>query len=260
MEANNEEAVRNIDELLEEIKKPEYDARRKEIADNLDEVREKIRTAAVLGGRDPQKVQLCAVSKTKPATDILLAREGGQQLFGENYVQEINQKFEALGDAVTWHMIGHLQKNKVKYLVGKTAMIHSVDSVGLAQEVQKQAAKHGAVMDILLEVNAAGEETKFGFTPAEVPAAAEEIEALPNVKLRGLMTSAPFTEDGTTNRPYFQTMRKLFEELQAKYGADEINTLSMGMTADYETAVEEGATIVRVGTGIFGARDYSKKK
>ena len=184
----------------------------------------------------------------------------GQKLFGENYVQEIREKYEELGDACEWHMIGHLQRNKVKYIADKVKMIHSVDSWELAQQIEKEAAKHDLVMDVLLEVNVAKEESKWGFSAEEVLDAAEKIGLLPHVRVRGLMTSAPYTENAETNRIYFRELHALYEELQhAGFKGVQADTLSMGMTGDYVVAVEEGATMIRVGTGIFGERDYSNR-
>ncbi len=205
-------------------------------------------------------MQLCAVSKRKPVQDMRAAMQAGQLLFGENYVQELRDKYEVLQDSCTFHMIGHLQRNKVKYLMGKVSLIHSVDSLELAEQIDKEAAKSGLVMDVLLEVNAAGEESKWGFAPEETMEAARAAGSLPHVRVRGLMTSAPYTEDPESNRVYFHTMKRLQEQLAASgYDGVLADTLSMGMTGDYAVAVEEGATLVRVGTGIFGQRDYSAK-
>ncbi len=235
------------------------------IADALHSVRSRIDAACERSGRHPGDVTLIAVSKTKPFCDIMEAHEAGAAHFGENYVQELMQKidrFDATGaeKPLYWHMIGHLQKNKVKYLVGRTALIHSVDTVSLAGQIEKEAAKKNAVVRILLEVNIAREESKWGFDPEAVSQAAREILLLPHVRVLGLMTSAPITDDPETNRMYFRKLRALAGEL-----ADENlitvtdpdfpgPVLSMGMTGDFEVAVEEGATIVRVGTAIFGSR------
>ena len=245
-----------------------YELTPEEIAANLRKVRGNIEAACARTGRDPSSVQLCAVSKLKPAADIRAAMAAGQTLFGENYVQEIQKKYEELGGSCnprqddvpvpTWHMIGHLQRNKVKYLIDKVEMIHSVDSAALAQQIEKEAAKRDRVMDILLEVNIAAEESKWGFAAAETLPAALEIAALPHVRIRGLMTSAPYTLDAETNRVHFRNLKALFDELAAAdLPGAQIDTLSMGMTGDYIVAAEEGATLLRVGTGIFGQRNYS---
>ena len=247
-----------------------YEERPGEIAIRLERVREKIREACRRAGRNPEEVTLVAVSKTKPMAAIREAYGAGVRDFGENYVQELTGKIQdpeglAGEEPVRWHMSGHLQKNKVKYIAGQVAMIHSVDSAALAEQIEKEAARRGWTAEILLEVNAGGEETKFGFTPEETPEAARAISAFPHLRLRGLMTSAPYTEVGETNRPYFRALRELAERLSREgLIAPDRNgrtqpELSMGMSCDYETAVEEGATLVRVGTDIFGARDYGKK-
>lgn len=226
---------------------------------NLEKVRGEVAEHCAIAGRNPEEVRLCAVSKTKPVEDIKVAMAGGQHLFGENYVQEIQQKYEVLGNQVEWHMIGHLQRNKVKYIIDKVTLIHSVDTVELAKTIEKEAAKHNLTMNVLLEVNIAGEETKWGFTAAEAPEAAKEIGAMPHIQVLGLMTSAPITDNAETNRVHFRNMRLLAEKIGAEnYPGVTMKELSMGMTADYTVAVEEGATIVRVGTAIFGARNYNK--
>lgn len=236
----------------------QYELTSEEIAANLQTVRSNIEAACRRVGRDPEEVQLCAVSKRKPVQDLRAAMQAGQLLFGENYVQELRDKYEVLGDACTFHMIGHLQRNKVKYLMDKVSLIHSVDSLELAQQIDKEAAKCGLVMDVLLEINAAGEESKWGFAPEKTMEAAKAVGCLPHVRVRGLMTSAPFTTDAESNRVYFRRMKELQEQLGASgYDGVLADTLSMGMTGDYVVAVEEGATLVRVGTGIFGQRDYS---
>lgn len=238
----------------------QYELTPEEIAGNLQKVHENVEAACRRAHRNPSEVTVCAVSKLKSVQDIQAAMAAGQHLFGENYVQEIREKYEELGDSCEWHMIGHLQRNKVKYIVDKVRMIHSVDTMELAQQIEKEAGKHGIVMDVLLEVNVAREESKWGFSMEEVPATAREIGLLPHIRVRGLMTSAPYTEDAETNRVYFRELHELFEEL-GRSGLEGIqaDTLSMGMTGDYVVAVEEGSTMIRVGTGIFGKRDYSAK-
>lgn len=227
------------------------------IVQNLSWVRSRVEQACRRAGRDPSGVQVLAVSKTKPVEDIRAAMAAGQTCFGENYVQEMMAKYEVLGDAVEWHMIGHLQRNKVKYIVDKATLIHSVDSVALGEQIEKEAAKRNRLVNVLLEINMAGEETKFGLAPEEAAPAARAIGALPHVKVCGLMTSAPYTKEPETNRVYFRNMRLLADSIAAgHFPGVSMDTLSMGMTADYEVAVEEGATMVRVGTAIFGERDY----
>lgn len=229
------------------------------IRENLAEVRSNIAKACEKVGREPSEVTLLAVSKTKPIEMIREAMAAGQRAFGENYVQEIEEKYAVLGDNADWHMIGHLQRNKVKYIIGKVSLIHSVDSLRLAEQIQKEAEKHSLTVRVLLEVNVANEESKWGFTPDETVEAVKAVAAMPNVHVCGLMTSAPITEDAESNRVYFRQLRKLFDDIKAMNIENvDMQVLSMGMTGDYVVAVEEGSTLVRVGTGIFGARDYSK--
>ena len=229
------------------------------IRDNLEEVRKNISEACERTGRNPSEVTLLAVSKTKPVEMIRECMEAGQRAFGENYVQEIEEKYAVLGKTADWHMIGHLQRNKVKYIIDKVSLIHSVDSLRLAEQIQKEAEKHSINMGVLLEVNVAHEESKWGFTLDETIDAIKAVSTLPNVHVRGLMTSAPITEDAETNREYFRELRQLYDHIAAmKIPNVDMQVLSMGMTGDYVVAVEEGSTMVRVGTGIFGARDYTK--
>lgn len=235
------------------------------IAENIKRVEKNIEDALMRSGQKPGETKLIAVSKTKPVEDMLSAYSEGVRDFGENYVQEIVQKYENIPSDARLHMIGHLQTNKVKKVVGRVAMIHSVDSLHLAEVISRESVKLGITTDVLIEVNIADEATKYGFTRAEAMAAVPEIMELSGVALRGLMTSAPITEAPETNRTYFKAMRELLSEmreLMRQRGAAEEKLppeLSMGMTGDYIVAVEEGATMVRVGTAIFGARDYSSK-
>lgn len=228
------------------------------VTDNLNAVRERIAKACEASGRDIKDVRLIAVSKTKPEEMIREAYAAGQREFGENKVQEMCAKADAMADLdITWHLIGHLQKNKVRKAVAVAAMIHSVDSLELAAEIQKEAARIGKVQDILLEVNVAAEESKFGLTPDEVPEIAKQLEAFPNVRLRGLMTVAPYTENPSENRVYFRQLNKLTVDIQSKKTDNiSVDCLSMGMSNDFEEAIEEGATMVRVGSLIFGERQY----
>ncbi len=231
------------------------------IKDNLEFVEKKICEACEKAGRDRSEVTLIAVSKTKPVSDIRQAMDCGIRVFGENKVQEIRDKHEVITEDVDWHMIGHLQANKVKYLPGIVKMIHSVDNEKLALEIEKQFAKAGIVADVLIEVNMAGEDTKFGLAPDEVMDFVKTISSLEHLKIRGLMTIAPYTDDPESNRVYFKGLRELKDKINAaNIQGVKMDTLSMGMTGDYQVAIEEGATFVRVGTGIFGKRDYSNIK
>lgn len=207
-----------------------------------------------------QNVVLIAVSKTKPIEAIQEAYAIGCRDFGENKVQEIIQKYEELPRDIKWHMIGHLQRNKVKYIIDKVEYIHSVDSLRLAEEISKQALKHELTMKILLEVNVSGEESKFGIKIEELNDLYDSIRKLPNISICGFMTVAPYVIDPEKNRNYFSELKQVLVDIQAK-NIDNTNMseLSMGMSGDYLIAIEEGATFVRVGTGIFGARDYSIK-
>lgn len=229
------------------------------IRENLEFVEKRIEQACERAGRDRKDVTLIAVSKTKPVSDIREAMDCGITVFGENKVQEIQLKTEEITEPLSWHMIGHLQANKVKYLPGKVSMIHSVDNEKLAQEIEKQFAKHDMKIDVLIEVNMAHEDTKFGLSPDEVPDFIRNIGGLTHLNIKGLMTIAPYTDDPETNRQYFRGLRELMNSINDMgILPSKMDTLSMGMTGDYEVAIEEGATFIRVGTGIFGERDYSK--
>ena len=230
------------------------------IKENLKQVEENINAACQRAGRDPKKVTLIAVSKTKPVSMIEEAIDYGIKDFGENKVQEMCDKIEKISNKLNWHLIGHLQRNKVKYIVDKACLIHSVDSLRLAQQIDSEAKKKNVICNILIEVNIAGEESKFGVSKDQVKELLEEIKELTNVHVKGLMTIAPYVEDAEENRGYFREMNKLFIDMRQE-NADNDNIdmeiLSMGMTGDYQVAIEEGATMVRVGTGIFGARNYN---
>ena len=228
------------------------------IKNQLGEVRKHIEDACRRAGRSPEEVTLIAVSKTKPIPMLMEAYDAGTRDFGENKVQEILNKKPELPEDIRWHMIGHLQRNKVKYVVDKACLIHSVDSLRLAEEISKEAGKKQVTVSILLEVNAAGEESKFGITPGETLSLAQEIAKLPHIQIKGLMTIAPYTQNPEDNRIFFRNLRKLSVDIAQK-NIDNVtmSVLSMGMTGDYEVAIEEGATHVRVGIGIFGERDYS---
>ena len=229
------------------------------IKTNLMNVEQNIIAACKNSGRERSEITLIAVSKTKPVSLLEEAYEAGIRDFGENKVQEMCEKYDVMEDDIRWHMIGHLQTNKVKYLVGKTTLIHSVDSYKLACEIEKQAAKQNVIMDILIEVNIAEEETKFGLHEEDVINLVKEVAKLPHVRIKGLMTVAPYVVDSEENRPIFRKIKQLSVDIDNQ-NIDNVsmNILSMGMTGDYMVAIEEGATMVRVGTGIFGERDYTK--
>ena len=228
------------------------------LKDQLQEVEKRIQAACDRAGRKREEVTLIAVSKTKPVETLQEAYDLGVRIFGENKVQELTAKYEALPKDIHWHMIGHLQTNKVKYIIDKAELIHSVDSLKLAETIEKEAAKHDLIADILVEVNVAEEESKFGMKMEEVIPCVEQVSAFPHVRVRGLMTIAPFVEDPEENRSIFADLHKLYIDIKKKnHDNDTVSVLSMGMTNDYEVAIEEGATMVRVGTGIFGARNYA---
>ena len=228
------------------------------VCENYRAVEEKVVNACKRAGRSREDVTLIAVSKTKPVSMIDELLPLGVRDFGENKVQELTAKEEVLPKDIRWHMIGHLQRNKVKYVIDKACMIHSVDSLRLAQEISKEAVKHALVMPVLIEVNVAGEESKFGVSVEEAPSLVEEVSKLPGIQVNGLMTIAPYVEDPEENRYVFRNLRKLSVDIREKnFDNVTMNVLSMGMTGDYEVAIEEGATHVRVGTGIFGERNYN---
>jgi pyridoxal phosphate enzyme (YggS family) len=248
--------------------------------ENIQDVEQRIQAACNRAGRNRSEVTLIAVSKTKPNEMLQEAYHLGMRHFGENKVQELVQKYEDLNEYFEnahWHLIGHLQRNKVKYIVDKTVLIHSVDSLRLAEQIEEEAAKRTLICDILIEVNIAGEDTKFGVNTEEVFPLINKIGKLPHVRVRGLMAVAPYVENAEKNRMHFTKLRELYVDIKSKNidnigdgnisNTDDSNLnrmlehfdiLSMGMTGDFEVAIEEGATMVRVGTGIFGERDYSK--
>ncbi len=225
------------------------------IRENLLQVKHNIEDACGRSGRDASEVGLIAVSKTKPIEMLREAYEAGVRDFGENRALELADKYQALPKDIRWHMIGHLQRNKVKYLVGKVHLIHSVDSLRLAQELQREAEKKQVQVNILVEVNVAGEKSKFGGSLEDTLQLVREIALLPSVHIKGLMTVAPYVQDQEENRRIFAGLKQLAVDIERK-SIDNVsmNVLSMGMTGDYRVAVEEGATYVRVGTGIFGDR------
>lgn len=227
------------------------------IKENIALIEKNIQAACSREGRLREEVTLIAVSKTKPTSMIREAMELGIRDFGENKVQEIRDKTTEIEIPLNWHMIGHLQRNKVKYIVDKVCLIHSVDSLRLAYAIEEEAAKKEIVCPVLLEVNVAAEESKYGFCCDEVLPAVLKISQLPHILIRGLMTIAPFVENQEENRMHFRHLKKLCVDIKSK-NIDNTNMdiLSMGMTGDYEVAIEEGATMIRVGTGIFGTRNY----
>ena len=227
------------------------------IADNLSLVEEKISAACERAGRSREEVKLIAVSKTKPIEDINEAITYGVRSFGENKVQELKEKMELLGEELDWHLIGHLQTNKVKYVVGKVSLIHSLENLRLAEALDKEAKKRETIVDALVEVNVAEEDSKFGIKPENAESFIRQISEFDNIRVKGLMTVAPYTEIPEENRKYFRKLNKIMVDLNSKNIHNvSMNVLSMGMTGDYEVAIEEGATLVRVGTGIFGNRNY----
>ena len=231
------------------------------LAENYRQVLNNIQDACQAVGRDPKEVTLVAVSKTKPVEMLQQVYDAGARVFGENKVQEIMDKYNHLPGDIRWQMIGHLQRNKVKYIVDKVDMIHSVDSYRLAQTIETEAAKKNVTVSVLLEVNVAEEESKFGLKMDEVLPLVQQISELPHVQVKGLMTIAPFVSNPEDNREIFRKLKKLSVDIEAKnINNTTMSVLSMGMTGDYMVAVQEGATMVRVGTGIFGERDYSADK
>lgn len=228
------------------------------IAENIAYVEEQIAAACIRAGRADGEVRLIAVSKTKPVSMLEEAYCCGVRDFGENKVQELLQKYETMPKDIRWHMIGHLQRNKVKYIIDKVYMIHSVDSLALAEEISREAVKKQVEVNVLVEVNVAGEETKYGTAVNEAAELVGRIARLPGICVKGLMTIAPYVEIPEENRQYFVNLRHLSVDIKNE-NIDNVNVdvLSMGMTGDYAVAVEEGATHVRVGTGIFGERNYT---
>ena len=228
------------------------------IADNLERVREQIAQAAAKAGRDVKDVELVAISKTHPAQKVREAVEAGQTLFGESRVQEARAKIPELSSNIRWHFVGHLQKNKVRQALPLFEMIHSVDSLTLAQDINRIAEEEGLYPRVLLEVNVGGEGSKFGFAPDKLCKQMEELLALPRLSILGLMTIPPVAEQAEASRKYFVELRELRDRLQSEFRVD-LAQLSMGMTQDFPVAIEEGATLVRVGTAIFGERSKKRK-
>ncbi|VVS91034.1 YggS family pyridoxal phosphate-dependent enzyme [Desulfoluna spongiiphila] len=229
--------------------------------DRIQRIEKQIREAAEKAGRNPDEIRLVAVSKIKPAEMVKEAMDAGQKIFGENYIQEAVAKIEEIGStSIEWHFIGHLQSKKSKYAAGAFALIHSVDSLKLAREIDKQAAKKGVVQPILIQVNTSGEESKSGTTAEDAVELVREVATLEHIAVKGLMTMPAFFDDPEGARPYFRELRLIRDRIAALgLPGVEMKELSMGMSGDFEVAIEEGATLVRVGTAIFGARDYSAR-
>ena len=228
------------------------------IAENLELVRKQIASAATKSGRSPDEVELVAITKTHPAEKVREAIEAGQRLFGESRVQEARAKIPELPSNVRWHFVGHLQKNKIRHALPLFEMFHGVDSFTLAQDMNRIADEEGLHPRILLEVNVGGEGSKFGFSPEKLHDQMEELLALPRLSMLGLMTIPPLAEEAEASRKYFVQLRELRDRLEAEFRVD-LAQLSMGMTQDFAIAVEEGATLVRVGTAIFGERRSRKR-
>jgi pyridoxal phosphate enzyme (YggS family) len=240
-----------------------YDSSGISIRDSVAQVRGQIAAAAARAGRDPSSIKLVAVSKTKPVSAIYEAYGEGLNVFGENYAQELISKINSeplsgLPD-IEWHMIGHIQTNKVKMLIGKTFLIHSLDSIRLAETIQKHAEKASLTVDVLVEVNIAGEADKFGFSPAQTFGAVEQIARFCNIKILGLMASAPYTDDPESSRKYFKQLNELYLDIRHKrLDNTRMHILSMGMSGDFQVAIEEGSTMLRIGTRLFGSRDTGR--
>ena len=228
-----------------------------EIGEKLALIKKRIADASARVGRDPDSVRIVSVSKTKPLSSIEKAVRAGVEILGENYVQEAISKIEKSTLPVSWHFIGHLQSNKARKVVPYFAMIHSVDSFKLAGEISRCALNEGKIMDILIQVNVSGEDAKFGIRPSELSGLLKEISPLKGVRVRGLMTMPPYFDAPERARPFFRDLKNLAAEMKHIVPGVAMDELSMGMSGDFETAVEEGATLVRIGTSIFGQRDYS---
>lgn len=225
------------------------------IEQNLEQIRERIVKAAQKVKRDPKSIKLVAVSKKKPVKMIENAIKAGQTIFGENYVQDIKDKYQQVGTDVSWHFIGHLQSNKIKYIRGKVAMIETVDRLSLAQDLSLHWGKLNKHLDILIQVNVGGEESKSGVAPEDLETLLVEVAKLPYIHVKGLMAIPPFCENPEDSRPYFRQLKELAEKMATREIENiEMAEISMGMSHDFDIAIEEGATIVRVGSAIFGSR------
>lgn len=226
---------------------------------NIEEINERINAACKRADRNRDDVTLIGVTKTIDEDIINASLTHGITHIGENKVQEVTRKYEQINKGVKWHLIGHLQSNKVKYIIDKVDLIHSVDSVKLAKEINKRAGQHNKVMEVLIQINIADEDSKFGVAVDDVQVLLKEISTMEHIKVVGLMNIAPFYGDVELARKDFKVMKNIFDTIEtATFDNVEMNYLSMGMTGDFEVAVEEGANLLRVGTGIYGARDYSK--
>lgn len=227
------------------------------VEENLRLVEKEICASCSRSGRAREDVTLIAVSKTKPVSLIMEAYEAGIREFGENKVQELVSKYEEMPKDIHWHLIGHLQTNKVKYIIDKACLIHGVDSLHLAEEISRQAVKHSLTANILIEVNIGNEDSKFGCRPEEAQKLVLDASSLPGICVKGLMAIAPYTDNPEDNRRFFAKMKQLSVDITCNSGDNiDVRVLSMGMTGDYQVAIEEGASYIRVGTGIFGAREY----
>jgi len=223
------------------------------IKNNLEIINEKIKKAALRVNRDPEEIKLVAVTKTATIEQIKEAISAGVKIIGENKVQEAKEKYQILSADIEWHLVGHLQTNKVKYAIEIFDLIHSVDSIKLAKEIDRRSQQFGMITNVLVEVNISGEETKYGIKPEEVELFIKEISEFSRIKIRGLMTIAPIAEDKEEVRPYFRKLRELSKEIKSKNIKNvKMDYLSMGMTEDFEVAIEEGANMIRIGRGIFG--------
>ena len=223
------------------------------IKNNLEVINEKIKKAALKANRNPQEIKLVAVTKTATIEQIKEAISAGVKIIGENKVQEGKEKYQILSADIEWHLVGHLQTNKVKYAIEIFDFIHSVDSIKLAKEIDRRSLQFGMITNVLVEVNVSGEETKYGIKSEEVEPFLKEISEFSRIKVRGLMTIAPIAEDKEEVRPYFRKLRELSKEIKSKNIKNvKMDYLSMGMTDDFEVAIEEGANMVRIGRGIFG--------
>ncbi len=228
---------------------------------SIGDIKKEIKEAAINSGRNPEDITLIAVTKTRSIDEMKTAKELGLVNFGENRVQELEKKYDEFDNTIKWHLIGHLQRNKVKYIIDKVSLIHSVDSLRLAKEINKEAKKANKLVPILLQVNIASEDTKFGLEIKEVMPLLKEIALFENIKVEGLMAMAPYTQNPEDNRTYFRQLNNLSVDINSqKIDNIDIKELSMGMTNDYVVAIEEGSTMIRVGTGIFGHRDYKINK
>lgn len=227
------------------------------ISNNILIIKNNIEKAKRLSGREKEEIILVAVSKTQTIEKIMQAKDCGLSVFGENKVQELTEKYPQI-DCVEWHLIGHLQKNKVKYIIDKVQMIHSLDSVSLAEEINKRAEKADRIIPVLVQINIGKEESKSGIFEEDVEQFVNKLAGFKNILINGIMTIPPISEDKELTRMYFRKMKMIFDTLKAKEKQNmKVKYLSMGMSDDYELAIEEGANIVRVGTGIFGERNYS---